>query len=157
MKTSQRRQRRRSSGRKRPLRSVRHPLLGSIFVLRAGTTLYTGGELASRSMFLTPHRRLAQMYADLFKGEVHRFRTARPLRLVPKEHVVWALRKGSQPKGEWPGFGSDEGDMPVAAALGRRAESASSWLFGMDGWVHSYSSPTLGEVMLTNPDRLTRP
>lgn len=148
------RKRRRSSGRKRPLRSVRHPTLGPVFVLRAGTTLYTGGELASHSIYLTPHRRLAQMYADLSNGEVHRFRTAHPLRLVSKEHAVWALRKGAQPKGEWPGFGSSLGDMPVAAALGRRAKSASSWLFGIDGWVHSYGSPTLGEVMLSNPEHL---
>ena len=137
------------------LRSVCDELLGTVFILREGSILYTGGKLPEdelpHNFFLTPHRQLAQMYATLKGGTVHRFRTKRPLRLVPKNKVVWALRKGAVAKGEWNGFGSSEGDAPVAAALRRRAGSATSWLFGIDGWVHSYASKTLGEVMVADP------
>ena len=137
--------------------SRQHSRLGEVYVLDRGTVLYTGNSHPPDQgpyAFLTPHRASAESYASLVpKGEVYRIVTSRPLLLVPKENVGWALSKGKTAKGEeWALFGADEGDLPMATAFKRRRRQEASWLHGVDGWIYSYASPTLSEVLLFPED-----
>ena len=91
-------------------------------------------------LYLTPHRALASMYAR----EGGR-------RLVRKRDARWALTQGRAPRAEWEMFGADEGDNGVAAALCRKRTREGMWVSGLDGWIHAWSSPTLGEVMVCAP------
>lgn len=91
------------------------------------------------------------MYARGEDGHVLRFKTARPLLLMRKRDVKWALKKGKVPRGEWEGFGTSEADDGVAAALCRRRAQDDAWVAGLDGWIHAWTSPTLGEVFLCDP------
>ena len=126
-----------------------------IYVLESGTLLHTGTAdgIVSFPLFLTPHKTLAKMYAGA-GGEVISFRTTRPLHLMSKSDVLWGVRRGAVPRGEWEGFGTDESDFPVAKALCRRNTSEAFWVYGLDGWVHKYSSPTLGEVLVCDASAL---
>lgn len=121
-------------------------------ILKRGTRLYTGDRgtttPGTMPMFLTPHRRLAKMYANLVPdGEVFAFTTSRTLRLLRKNDVPWALGRGERGE-DWEGFGSDDGDFPVARALCRRRAQGR---IDVDGWIYKWSSPTLGEVLLCAP------
>lgn len=150
MKTKRRRSRRSS---KRLGQRESHSLLGEVTRLPRGVVLYSGcthPDLDS-PMFLTPHKSLAGMYAAIVGGSVFRFKTIAPLTLVTKRDVVWALKGGHVTHREWEGFGTDGGDLPVARALCRRRASDTSWLRGVDGWIHQLASPTLGEVLLCTP------
>ena len=128
--------------------------LGKVFVLKRGTLLHTGTPGAVIfPLFLTPHKELAHMYSGT-TGEVISFHTTRPLTLMIKHDVLWALKRGTISREEWEGFGSDESDIPAAKALCRRRAQETSWVYAIDGWVHKYDSQTLGEVLVCDPSAL---
>lgn len=129
----------------------------TVYVLARGTVLFTGADRPpERHIFLTPHRPLAEMYARLTPGgKVFRYVTTERIRLVRKESVQWALRKGKRPKGEWDGFGGDTADYATATAVCRQRERETSWLRGYGGWIYKFSNPTLGEVMLCDDSSLS--
>ena len=132
-----------------------HPSLGHIRILKKGVRLYTGSPHtpdADKPLFLTPHKRLAAMYAQP-AGAVYTCVTKRNITLVEKVDARWASSKGMVQQGEWGGFGSDESDTSVANKLCNRADKLDNqWASGIDGWVHKWSSPTLGEVMMCHPN-----
>lgn len=138
------------------LRRVKHATL-RVFLLKKGTVLFTGTNDFKNEHYFTPNRRLADMYATLSGGRVHRVVTKRGLRLVAKREVVHGLKKGAVQRGEWPGFGSSEGDLPVLKALIRRREDEKSWLHNIDGWIHNWTSETLAEVMIADLGTVIRP
>ena len=130
--------------------------LGTVFILKRGTLLHTGTHgSVTFPLFLTPHKALAHMYSGT-TGEVISFHTTRPLTLMVKHDVLWALKRGTILREEWDGFGSEESDIPVAKALCRRRAQETSWVYPIDGWVHKYDSQTLGEVLVCDSSVLER-
>lgn len=128
-----------------------------VYLLAKNTVLYTGNDkLSSEHIFLTPHKSLARMYADLIQGgKIFKCITNSELLLIHKESVQWALKKGKKQKGEWDGFGADTADFGTAIAFCRQRKSETSWLQDYDGWIYKFSNKTLGEVMLCDDSALT--
>jgi hypothetical protein len=141
------------------VKRVRDPTLDDepVYLLAKNTVLYTGDDqLSSKHMFLTPHKSLARMYANLKPdGKIFKYITNSELLLIHKESTQWALKKGKKQKGEWDGFGADTADFGTAIAFCRQRKSETSWLKDYDGWIYKFSNITLGEVMLCDDSALT--
>ena len=128
-----------------------------VYLLAQNTVLYTGdAKLPSKHIFLTPHKSLARMYANLTPGgKIFKCKTNSELLLIHKESTQWALKKGKKQKGEWDGFGSDSADFGMAIAFCRQRNSETRWLQDYDGWIYKFSNKTFGEVMLCDNCDLT--
>jgi len=128
----------------------------TVYKVAKGTVLFNGGTRRKyKCMFTTPHMSLARMYAgESDDGAVFTYVTTSELRLISKESIPWALKKGKVDKGEWDGFGSSIADAGFAVAFCRQRGKDSSWLQGYDGWIYKFSNRTLGEIMLCDDSKL---